>query len=287
MIHYLIDTSWFLYRGHFACASIWNEYPELHYLIKKLESILSSRTDCDIYLCIDGYSVKGRRLLGESYKADRNINKNNSYNVYIGLSTFIKLLNNKRIHVYYNSNYESDEIIYTLSKTLDGRKKILSGDKDLLQSLDKDTVIESFKGLITTEDSYKYEYADTFFEIEPNKLPIFRAIAGDVSDSLKPPVARFPRKLAAKIVKSLEYDGSCPTIDQLRSVSKDFIANEKKWVDKLIESYKLFSINFDIMKLNIIDDDLITNINDEYYSKYQLVEFSDFLKSKIERLNTL
>ena len=52
-------------------------------------------------------------------------------------------------------------------------------------------------------------------------------------------------------------------------------------MDKLITAYDKFSINFDIMKLNIIEDDL----NCEYYK--DSITISDFLRSKIERLNTL
>ena len=113
-------------------------------------------------------------------------------------------------------------------------------------------------------------------------MPVFRAIAGDASDTLFPPVKRFPRKLAAKIVNALDYDGSCPTIEQLKSVAADFSDGEKKWVSKLIEAYQPFSTNFDIMKLNVITDDLTHN---KY--NYAEVELSDFLKSKIEHLNTL
>lgn len=279
MIHYLCDVSWLLYRGYFAMQHVWPEYSELHYLVKKLEGLLS-RKDCICHLCLDGAHTKGRKLLGEAYKANRH-QEEGGYNVYKGLSSFVKMLNNDRIKVYYNTNYESDEIIYTLSRTLEGRKKILSGDKDLLQSLNKDTVIESFKGLVTTEESYKYEYADKFFEIEPRKLPIFRAIAGDASDTLYPPVKRFPRKLAAKLVSSLDYHGDCPSIEQLQEISNNFSDSEKKWVMKLIDAYKPFSTNFDIMKLNVITDPL----NCEY--KYPEVDLGDFLKQKIEKLNLL
>lgn len=278
MIHYLIDVSWFLYRGYFACSKIWDEYPELHFLCKKLESLLS-RKDCMIHLALDGSKPKGRRLLGEQYKANRS---NGSYNVYKGLSTFISLISNDRIKIYYNDDYESDEIIYTLSRTLDGRKKILSGDKDLLQSLSKDIVIESFNGLITTENSYNDEYADKFFNVPPYRLPIFRAIVGDTSDTLKPPVARFPKKLAAKISSNIEYNGECPTIDQLKLISSNYKDSEKKWVNKLMDAYKSFNLNFDIMKLNVITDDLVNN---QY--NYQEVDLCEFLKSKIEKLNTL
>lgn len=279
MIHYLVDVSWLLYRGYFAMQHVYSEFAELHYITKKIESLLS-RDDSLVHLALDGHSIKGRRLLGEAYKANRH-QEEGGYNVYNGLSSFLHLLHNDRIKIYYNNNYESDEIIFTLSRTLEGRKKILSGDKDLLQSLNKDTVIESFKGLVITEESYKFEYADKFFEIEPTKLPIFRAIAGDASDTLFPPVKRFPRKLAAKLVNSLEYNGKCPSVEQLQEVSNNFSDSEKKWVMKLIDAYKPFSTNFDIMKLNVITDPL----NCEY--KYQEVDLGDFLRQKIERLNLL
>lgn len=278
MVHYLIDTSWCLYRGYFSCSKVWADYPELHFLCKKLESLLS-RKDAICYVCLDGRYTKGKKLLGDGYKAGRRAE--GSYNVYKGLASFVKLLNNDRIKVLYNKNYESDEIIYTLSRTLEGRKKIISGDKDLLQALTRDVIIDNGKDLVITEESYKFDYADTFFEIDPKRLPIFRAIAGDASDTLKPPVSRFPRKLAAKIVKDIDYNGNVPTVEQLQSISTSYSDTEKKWVNKLIEAYKPFSINFDIMKLNVIKD----NLNENY--DFQLVELSDFLTSKILRLNTL
>lgn len=278
MINYLIDTSWILYRGYFAMSHVYNEFAELHYLVKKLESLLS-RKDCICYLCLDGCNTKGKKILGESYKANRH--KEDSYNVYKGLSSFVNTLHNDRIKICYNENFESDEIIFTLSKTLEGRKKILSGDKDLLQSLSNDVVIESFKGLVTTSESYKYEYMDKFFGIDPIRLPIYRAITGDASDTLKPPVSRFPKKLAAKIAAEIDYTGEVPSIDQIKNVSKNYSTSELKQVNKLIDAYDAFSINFDIMKLNVIQD----NIN-KYYN-YSEVELSDFLRSKIERLNNI
>ena len=278
-MYYLLDVSWLLYRGYYALSNIYDDRAELHFLCKKIESILNNKSSI-VCLCLDGYNTKGRRILGEQYKSGRH-QEGIYYNVYEGLSSFIDLLHNERIKVYYNPDYESDEIIFTLSRLLEGRKKILSGDKDLLQSLNNDTVIESFKGLVTTSESYKFEYADKFFEIEPERLPIFRAIAGDVSDTLKPPVSRFPRKLAAKIAKDVEYSGVCPTIEQLNSLAVNYKDNEKRWVSKLIDAFKPFSINFDIMKLNVIEDPL----NCDY--KYQKIELSDNLKSKILKLNTL
>jgi 5'-3' exonuclease len=278
MIHYLCDTSWLLYRGYYALSHIYEEYPEIHFLCKKIESLLARQDGC-VYLCLDGYSTKGRRLLGEKYKHNRC--RDGQRSVYEALSSFVHLLHNDRIKIYFNNDYESDEIIFTLSRTLEGRKKIISGDKDILQSLKLDTVIDNGTDHVVTEESYKFEYADKFFEIEPAKLPIFRAIVGDVSDTLFPPVARFPRKLAANIVTSLDYSGDCPSVYQLNYVKESLKDSEKKWVDKLVAAYDKFKVNFDIMKLNVIEDNLTCD-----YDREQ-VAISDFLKSKIERLNIL
>ena len=111
MIHYLMDVSWILYRGYFTAKAIWDEYPEIHFLCKKITSLLE-RKDVILHLCIDGCNVKGKNLLTEQYKSGRR--QEGSYNVYLGLSAFIHLLNNDRIKVYFNNNYEADELIFTL-----------------------------------------------------------------------------------------------------------------------------------------------------------------------------
>lgn len=278
-IYYLLDISWLLYKGYYALSHVYEEYPEIHFLCKKIKSLLANKS-ATICMCLDGFNTKGRRLLGEQYKAGRH--QQDHYNVYTGLTTFISLINNDRIKIYFGNDYESDEIIFTLSRTLEGRKRIISGDKDLLQSLKSDVVIEGSNGLITTYETYQYEYADKFFGIQPEKLPIFRAIVGDTSDNLKSPVIRFPKKLAAKIVNDLDYNGSCPSIDQLSKIDlNNYSDSEKKWLDKLISNYSLFNTNFEIMKLNVITD----NISIKY--KNDTVEFSDFLKNKINCLNNL
>lgn len=277
-MYYLLDVSWLLYRGYYALSHLYDEYPEIHFLCKKFESLLANKSAV-ICACLDGYFTKGRRLLGEAYKGNRC--RDGQRSVYEALSSFVHLLHNDRIKIYFNNDYESDEIIFTLSRTLEGRKKIISGDKDILQSLKPDTVIDNGTDRVVTEESYKFEYADKFFEIEPTKLPIFRAIAGDASDTLFPPVARFPRKLATHIVNSLNYSGDCPSVYQLDYVKESLKDSEKKWIDKLIAAYDKFKVNFDIMKLNVIEDNLTCD-----YDREQ-VAISDFLKSKIERLNTL
>lgn len=278
-MHYLIDVSNLLYKGYFSAKNIWDNYPELHFMCKKLESILSANKDNIIHMCLDGFRPKGRRLLGEKYKEGRR--SEDAYNVYTGLSSFVNLLNNDRIKIYYNEELESDEIIFTLTRTLDGRKKILSSDKDIFQALNENVIIDNGNDFIITNESYKFEYADKFFGIEPIKLPLYRAITGDPSDKLAPAVSRFPHKLAAKLVNEFNYNGNLFTTDDLKILSANYSDTEKKWINKLIESYDNLILNFEIMKLNVVTDSL----NEKY--EYKSVEFDEFLKNKILKLNTL
>ena len=81
---------------------------------------------------------------------------------------------------------------------------------------------------------------------------------------------------------NINYNGNLFSIEDIRSLSSDYTSSDKKWIDKLICSYESLKLNFDIMKLNVITD----NITDNEYD-FPIVEFSDFLKSKILKLNTL
>lgn len=278
LMKYLLDVSWLLYSGYFSTSKVWGEHPEIHFLCRKMEWLLCQK-DAELYLCLDGCDTKGKKLLGDDYKSGRN--ESAKQNVYQALYTFISLLNNKRIHVCYNSEYESDEIIYTLSRTLEGDKCIVSGDKDLLQSINEQVSVDNRSDKIITESIYYERYGDLFFGIEPRKLPLYRAIVGDASDTLKPPVHRFPRKLAAKITKDFNYQGYLPTKEELMSLSEKYTVSEKKKVSALIDAYDKFKTNFDIMKLTVITEDI--------YKTYRgnIISLSDFLTGKIKRLNAL
>lgn len=245
-MNYLLDVSYILYRGYYTFKNSEYTYPEIFALVKKIESLLSSK-DSIIYLCLDGRNTKGKALIKEEYKKGRE----HTYNVYEALPEFIELISNfKRVKVAFNNNLEADEIMFSLSRQLKDKCRIVSGDKDLIQSLNESTSIETGKGDILTIKSY-YLIDNKFFDVSPERLPIYRAIVGDTSDNLKPPVPRFPHKLASEISKCISYNGNTPEKGDLEAL--EFLNDkDKSWIDKLILSYDKFKTNFEIMKLNTI-----------------------------------
>ena len=104
-----------------------------------------------------------------------------------------------------------------------------------------------------------------FHSVTPSRLPIYRAIVGDVSDNLKPPIPRFPKDLAAIIAESLPYNGTIPTKENLKelfSSFKDITASKKDKLNLLLENYDLFKSNFEIMKLSVYKDVFYSYLKD-------------------------
>lgn len=210
----LIDTSNLLYRGYYSFPN--HPCGEIFYTLTTIRSFLTQKNTY-VYLCLDG-KPKGK-FLDEEYKANRN---HGDISVYRYLPQLVYLLQNlNRVHIAYNPNLEADEVIFSLTRILDGYKLIVSTDNDLLQSLREDTEIQR-KDKIVNEKYYREGMIQKFHAVTPSRLPIYRAIVGDTSDNLHPPVSRFPKELAAQIAESVFYDGFVPTKEQLQVTFQSF-----------------------------------------------------------------
>lgn len=249
MLNILIDTSNLLYRGFYSFPN--HPCGEVFFTLTTIRSFLTVPTS-HIYLCLDG-KPKGKQI-NEEYKANRN---HGDVSVYRYLPQMVYLLQNlKRVHIAYNPELEADEVIYSLTRTLEWNKLIVSTDNDLLQSLKPDTEIQRSEKVIN-EEYYRTEMTTKFHSVTPARLPIYRAIVGDTSDNLKPPVPRFPKELAALIAENIPYDGTAPTKESLSTLFNSFdklTQSKKDKLNALLESYDLFRSNFTIMKLDVHTD---------------------------------
>jgi 5'-3' exonuclease len=249
MLNILIDTSNLLYRGFYSFPN--HPCGEVFFTLTTIRSFLTVPTN-QVYLCLDG-KPKGKQI-NEEYKAKRN---HGDVSVYRYLPQMVYLLQNlKRVHIAYNPELEADEVIYSLTRTLEGNKLIISTDNDLLQSLKPDTEIQR-QDKIINEEYYRTEMTQKFHSVTPSRLPIYRAIVGDISDNLRPPVPRFPKELAALIAENIPYDGTAPTKEFLSTLFDSFdklTQSKKDKLNTLLESYDLFRSNFTIMKLDVHTD---------------------------------
>jgi DNA polymerase-1 len=249
MNNILIDQSNLLYRGYYSYPN--HPCGEIYFTLSTIRTFLTNSNN-QIFLCLDG-KPRGKQI-NEEYKANRD---HSGVNVYRFLPQLVYLLQGlKRVHIKYNPDLEADEVIFSLTRILEGDKLIVSTDNDLLQSLKSDTEIQRPDKIIN-EEYYKTEMLAKFHAVTPNRLPIYRAIVGDTSDNLKPPVSRFPKELAATISETFTYNGEVPTKEQLEELFnsfKDLTQSKKEKLHLLLENYNSFKTNFEIMKLNVHTD---------------------------------
>ena len=251
MFSFLIDTSNLLYRGYYSYPN--SLYGEVLFALTTIQKLLKDNPGSPVYLCLDG-ARKGDSLNTE-YKANRD---HGGINVYRYLPQLVYLVKDlTHVHIAYNPSLEADEVIFSLTRILDGKKVIISTDNDLLQSLREDTEILR-KGIAINESYYKEEMFAKFHAVSPSRLPIYRAIVGDASDNLKPPVPRFPKELAASLAESIPYTGECPSKESFedfaRTLFDDASVSKLSKLYALIAQYDSFKTNFMIMKLDVYQD---------------------------------
>lgn len=246
-MNHLLDVSNILHRGLYG---IGGEYGCILFLLNLMERIVRSDGAAQIHLCLDGKPIKSKALCKE-YKA----NREHTVSAYTNLPSLLGYLKEfPRVKVYYNSTVEADDLIFTLARDLPCAI-IHSADNDLFQCIDDDTVVDTGTGVVTHENLYTTEkYVKKFCLVEPRKLALYRAIVGDASDNLKPPVARFPHILAAKLVHRIDGEELPEQLWwQEIAASPDLSEKERVWVGRLHTEYNNLHVNFHIMKLRVCE----------------------------------
>lgn len=114
------------------------------------------------------------------------------------------LLKQMNVTVIEEEGIEADDIIGTAAKSLDGKKIILSGDRDLLQLISADTQVWlTIKGVTLLNKITLDNLKDNFQISRPDQIIELKALMGDSSDNI-PGVAGIGEKTATKLLT--EYD---------------------------------------------------------------------------------
>ena len=150
------------------------------------------------------------------------------------------------IRYYDLAQYEADDIIGTLDKMAEKTAvpydvTIVSGDKDLIQLTDDNTVVEISKKGVAEFEEFTPAYLMEKMGITPEQFIDLKALMGDQSDNI-PGVTKIGEKTGLKLL--LEYgslENLYENIDQLKaSKMKENLINDK---DKAFLSKTLATIN--------------------------------------------
>lgn len=231
----------------------------------------------EVFICEDS-PCNWRINLNENYKGQRE--HSSETNFWKDFPKIRDLISNlSHFHTIKADNYEADDLMYSGAKICSKLNKkcyIFSTDKDLLQALDENISILHKVTLKTNEEITlnSSEYMDKF-PIEPVKLPYYRAFKGDSSDNIEQPVKRMPKNLILDLVDYLYENHNF----------KGYIIKKKsheKWLKQLIENWNIYQNNFNIMKLNIINFEILPKSEINSYEKickdYELNQFYNYIK---------
>ena len=159
-----------------------------------------------------------------AYKGTRDQDRNKE--VYSSVDSILDIVECLGVKNIFPGKLEADDVISWLSKTVPGKKIIISVDKDFIQLVAPDISYYSpvKKQLV---DSYNFEVT---FEVTPKEYLYYKAIIGDVSDNI-PGIEGYGKVKGLKLAVSYnEYTntGECEEKD-LYTIK----ANEKTILDNL------------------------------------------------------
>lgn len=278
----LVDLSWVLYRSYFSFPQgkfvAPNGHPNGHLfgLVKLIQTL--DRMGFLVFLCEDG-KCEYRKNLNEHYKEGRT--SQGFYKDYDLIHSLVNDLDN--VYCLSNKEMEADDIIYSASMLVDDNTYcyIHSADNDLYQCLKRPNVriSKSIKyGDISSITSTSPEYTDKY-PVPPRLLPMYRALRGDSSDNLPPPVPRLPKKLIVRLCDFFDKDE-----DSIYAAFNKFVfekESERRWINLLKENFGSFTLNYKMMKLDVIDFDIVHKVDKGNSSsiaqEYGLYQYSNYL----------
>ncbi len=200
-----------------------------------------------------------------------------------------EMLQHLGIHYYDLAQYEADDIIGTLDKMAEKTDvpydvTIVSGDKDLIQLTDDNTVVEISKKGVAEFEEFTPAYLMEKMGISPVQFIDLKALMGDKSDNI-PGVTKIGEKTGLKLL--LEYgslEGIYDHIDQLKqSKMKENLIKDKEIA---FLSRKLVTIDTQApIKIGL--EDILYQGSDikqlgRFYDEMGFKQFKQALESEVE-----
>lgn len=276
---YLIDATAFCYRAFYALSGLSTSFGQptnaIYGFVNMLNKILKERKPEFIAACFDISRDTFRQKKFAEYKIQRPPMPD-------GLSSQIPLIKEiisaYRITIFEKAGYEADDIIASLVKKAKEKNlatTIVSSDKDILQLVDKDTLVFSpykDEGIIY-DDSKVLER----FGVKPSRISDIIALAGDDTDNI-PGARGIGEKTATELIKA--FDSVENLLNNIEKIKQE---NIKTAIRDNLDNIKLskeLAVLVEDIDLDFKLNELKTGEPDyqELFRLFKYLEFKAFLK---------
>lgn len=233
----IIDGNAILHRAYHALPPLTNKDGKITNAVYGFSSMLlkviSDFKPEFLAVTFDRPAPTFRKKLYKDYQAKRPEMEDNLSSQISLLHDLIKALG---IPIYELDGYEADDLIGTISKTIDGKveKIIVTGDRDILQLVNKDTkVLLPTKGLSEGKLFGEVEVKEKM-GVSPDKIIYLKALTGDSSDNY-PGVPGIGPKTATFLIENYKtIDGIYEAIKK----QKFSVKIPDKVVERLTEGHQ-------------------------------------------------
>jgi DNA polymerase-1 len=235
-----------------------------------IQKVISDFQPSHVAICFDTPARTFRKDLFKEYQSKRPAMENT---LSVQIPVIKELLALGGIECYEKPGFEADDVIGTLAEQYKpefDRVLILTGDRDLLQLVDKKVFVITPKFGVANFNLFTPEEVLTKFGVTPEHIPDYKALVGDSSDNYNTAKGIGP-KTALKLL------GQFNTIEKLVA-NTDKIENEK-W-RAILEEYKETIVLF--KKIATIVRDVDVKSDD---TKMEFRGFSQDMKPKLNQLS--
>ncbi len=269
----LIDGNSIAYRAFFALPLLSNDKGvhtnAIYGFTMMLMKILEDEKPSHILVAFDAGKTTFRHSTFKEYKGGR---QKTPPELSEQFPLVRQLLDTYGIARYELENYEADDIIGTLAQQASKEEyevKVISGDRDLLQLVDKQITVSMTKKGITEVEEYTPVAILEKYELTPEQIVDMKGLMGDKSDNI-PGVPGIGEKTAIKLLKQFKtVEGVYENIDEVSGAK--LLQNLSENKEQALMSKELATIN--------TDSPIELTVNDTLRPDAEMDKVAEFFKS--------
>lgn len=245
---YILDAYGLIYRSYFAFINkpLTNSRGEnvsaLFGFFKSLHTIIAEYNPQFFLVALDSHTKTFRHELYSEYKATRDKTPEELHSQIDKIESILSAIKMPMLRV---DGFEADDIIASAcakAKTEDINCVIISGDKDLMQLVDDNTIMLK-PGKVKAWEECDESAVKAQWGVEPNLMLDFLSLIGDTADNV-PGVKGIGPKTAVKLLQEYSgLDGIFANVANLKGATKTKLANGK---ENAYFSKKLIALNYDV-----------------------------------------
>ncbi len=293
----IVDANSLFHRAYHALPSLKTEkgeatgavYGFLLAFIKQINDIKPKY----VAICLDFPAPTFRHKEFKNYKAGRPPTDDELKNQFPKLKNSLKAF---EVPFFEKKGYEADDLAGTISKKALEKKKnleavIISGDRDLLQLVDKNVKVGLLKTGVKNFTLYDKQKIKDKFGVLPERINDLKALKGDSSDNI-PGAKGIGKVTASKLLnkfKDIEELYDKLEKEEVKELTKRTQSLLKKNKDKVFLSKKLVTIKKDIdLNFNLEEAKLDYN-KEKVLEMFKKYNFKNLIKrfNKKEQKKTL